>query len=225
MSVLEKLNDVNKGTTIYRLDDQRFGMYGRVFKNLCAEPVMSYLKENAVAKEKQVYYDPSIGEMEVESRFKDYVKNNVFGGLDIEIGWCYGWCNRMNGLEYHMGSEVIVAATELVLLLGRAEDIDFTDGKAVYDSSKVEAFYVEGGTVLELYTKTLHFAPIQVRNDRQFTAGIILPKDTNLPLDYTPEQDGEGILLANINKWLITHPEMGSGYMGIVGDNIEIKML
>ncbi len=226
MDTLERLNESNRGMTIYSLNHEKFGKYGKIYKDIEAEPVMSYLKRNASAEKGLSHYLASISEMEVESPFKEYVKNNIFGGMDIEIGWCYGWNTKMKGMEYHKGSEVIVAATECVLLLGRTEDIEICDGKPVYHSSKTEAFYVETGTVLELYAYTLHLAPLQVKTDGQFITGIILARGTNDKLSFTPENDAEGTMLAAKNKWLLLHPEAGNNKLGMVaGENIEIKTL
>ena len=63
-------------------------------------------------------------------------------------------------LEYHRNSEINVAATDLVLLIGEQKDIedDFT-----YDTSKIEAFLVPAGTAIEVYATTLHYAPCNVK--------------------------------------------------------------
>lgn len=58
-------------------------------------------------------------------------------------------------MEYHKGNEVLVAVTDLLLILGRLQDVkDFT-----YESSKAVAFYVPTNTAVELYSTTLHYAP------------------------------------------------------------------
>ena len=64
--------------------------------------------------------------------------------------------HKLNGLEYHRSSEINIAVTDMILLLGSQQDVgtDFT-----YDTSKVEAFYVPAGTVVEMYATTLHYAP------------------------------------------------------------------
>ena len=56
-------------------------------------------------------------------------------------------------------SEVNIAATDMILLLGKREDVkdDFT-----YETSKVEGFFVPEGTAIEVYATTLHYAPCGV---------------------------------------------------------------
>lgn len=89
-----------------------------------------------------VIYVPSVEEMEALPVAKE-LQNKGYGGLPIEIGYCNGHNKKLNGLEYHRNSEINVAVTDLVLLIGHQQDIekDFT-----YDTSKVEAFLVPAGT-------------------------------------------------------------------------------
>jgi hypothetical protein len=226
MNTLDRLNKLNSGITIYPVDDKAFSQYGKMYRGLDAEPVLSYLKENAAPEEKRGYYEASVKGMEVESSFKEYVKNNIFGGMDIQIGWCYGWNTKMMGMEYHKGSEVIVAATDCVVLLGRYEDIEFCNGRPSYDSSKTEAFYIEEGAVVELYPCTLHLSPTQTKADEQFITGVILDKGTNDTLSFTPQADAERSMLAAKNKWMLLHSELAVPKFGVVtGENIEIKTI
>lgn len=80
------------------------------------------------------------------------LQDKGYGGLPIEIGYCNGHNKKLNGLEYHRSSEINVAVTDMVLLIGHQQDVekDFT-----YDTSKVEAFLVPAGTAVEVYATTL----------------------------------------------------------------------
>ena len=104
-----------------------------------------------------VIYVPSVEELEALDVMKK-LQNKGYGGLPIQIGYCNGHNKKLNALEYHRDSEVNLAVTDLVLLLGRQQDIeeDFT-----YDTSKVKAFLVPAGTLVEVYATTLHYAPCQ----------------------------------------------------------------
>ena len=171
----------------------------------------------------QVEYEPSVPEFEqlpVFSRLRD----EVFGGMPVELGHCSGWNNKLNGLEYHRSSEVDMAATDLILLLGCQQDIDWKN--FTYDTAKVEAFLVPAGTAVELYGTTLHFAPCSV-SGKEFRMGVALPRGTNEPLDVVPEKNGENQLLLQRNKWLLAHKDSGldkdGAWIGLVGENIEIR--
>ena len=72
--------------------------------------------------------------------------------------------------------------TDLVLLLGRKrQDIeeDFT-----YDTSKVKAFLVPAGTLVEVYATTTT-PPCQTA-DSGFRCVVVLPRGTNTDLDHKP---------------------------------------
>ena len=104
--------------------------------------------------------------------------------------------------------------------MGQQQDIgpDFT-----YDTARVEAFFVPAGTAVELYATTLHYAPCQVKEDG-FRCVIVLPKDTNLPLDCAHAGGEDGHLSAK-NKWLLGHPEGGlpeGSPMGLIGENLTV---
>ena len=114
-----------------------------------------------------------------------------------------------------------MAGTDAILLVGSQQDIteDFT-----YDTSLIEAFLVPKGTAVEVYATTLHYAPCSA-GDNGFQVAIVLPRDTNLPLEKGHE-DWEDKLLAAKNKWLIGHPEGGlpeGAHIGLVGKNIDCR--
>ena len=131
---------------------------------------------------------------------------------------------KLNALEYHRSSEVDIAATDLILMVGRQQDIDQQD--FTYDTEKVECFFVPAGTAVELYATTLHFAPCGV-DGKEFRCGVVLPRHTNeeLKVDTTKAQ-GEDRLLFAVNKWLIAHEESGLGadgaWIGLKGENLSL---
>ena len=76
---------------------------------------------------------------------------------------------------------------------------------------------------MELYATTLHYAPCN-GCEGGFRVAIVLPKDTNLPLDGE-HKGGEDAHLTAKNKWLIGHPQGGlpeGSPMGLVGENLHI---
>ncbi len=141
----------------------------------------------------------------------------VFGELPIQAGWNYGGNTRMNGMEWHKSSEVIVACTELVLLLGDYADIEHDN----YDSARAFGLFLQKGEAVELFAATLHLAPLPVSGGR-FIAAILLPEGTNLPLC-----GGIDGTLRAVNKWLLVHPDNTRGIklggkVGIHGENIRL---
>ena len=143
-------------------------------------------------------------ELEALEVAKDF-KNKAYGGLPIQIGYCNGHNKKLNAVEYHRNSEINIAVTDLVLLIGCQQDIedDFT-----YDTSKIEAFLVPAGTGIEVYATTLHYAPCHV-NDGGFQCVVVLPAGTNTDLTFETAKTGEDSLMTAKNKWLIAHEEAG----------------
>lgn len=199
----------------------RFKKYGRVLE-LDMQEFTSCIKARPEVPAGQVVYVPSVAEFESLQIFKQLTQE-VFGGMPVELGHCSGWNNQLNGLEYHRSSEIDMAATDLILLLGSQQDIDWEN--FTYDTAKVEAFLVPAGTAVELYATTLHFAPCSV-DGKEFRMGVALPKGTNEPLDFVPEKTGENKLLLQKNKWLLAHQESGldkdGAWIGLIGENIRV---
>ena len=207
---------------LYSIDDPRIQKYGRVLHY----PDLSSSIDTLLAlgiPEQGVQYVPSESSLEELPLFH-YLKEEIFGYQDIQFGYCCGHKQLLNALEYHRSSEVNLMATDVILLLGTREKLteDFR-----YSSDDVEGFYVPAGTLMEMYSNTLHFSPFSV-DKKGFSIGVVLPRGTNTALPSAPPKDGEGSLLTNVNKWLIGHPEAklaDSVYRGLVGQNLSIEHL
>ncbi len=152
-----------------------------------------------------VIYVPSVEEMEVLQEAVEF-QNRVYGGLPIQIGYCNGNNHKLNALEYHRNSEINIAVTDMILLIGQLADVT---PEHTYDTAKVEAFHVPAGTVVEMYETTLHYAPCNV-GDNGFKCVVILPRGTNTEIDFVLPKTGEDALMTAKNKWLIAHEEAGN---------------
>ena len=148
--------------------------------------------------------------------------------MPVQIGYCNGHNSKLNAVEYHRSSEINVAATDAILILGLLADVaeDFT-----YDTSKMEAFLVPAGTGVEVFATSLHYAPCGV-NGQGFQVAIVLPQGTNYPLEGAHQKVEQGkapsedALLAATNKWLIGHAEGGlpeGSFLGLVGENLDVS--
>ena len=203
-----------------KVTDKEFAVYGRVL-DVDVNEFVDVMKDVPVVSEGTMY-EPSVGAFEALPLAKT-LEQESFGFLPIEFGHCSGYNNKLNALEYHRSSEIDIAATDLILLVGRQQDIDVSS--YTYDTARVEAFFVPAGTAVELYATTLHFAPCSV-DGKEFRCGVVLPKGTNEPLPEKGGGHGENALLFAINKWLIAREESGlqkdKAWIGLVGENIQI---
>ena len=202
---------------IQNVTDASFRKYGKVLEGYDFSALLKEMKHTPVPDD--VVYVPSVEELEALDVAKA-LQNKGFGGIPIEIGYCNGHNKKLNAVEYHRSSEINVAVTDLVLLIGSQQDItdDFT-----YDTSKIEAFLVPAGTGIEVYATTLHYAPCHV-NEGGFQCVVVLPKGTNTELTFPTEKTGEDSLMTAKNKWLIAHEDakIEGAFNGLKGENITI---
>ena len=202
---------------IQNVTDASFRKYGKIITEYSFEKILKEMEHTPLPKD--VVYVPSVEELEVLPEAAEICKKG-FGGLPIQIGYCNGDNHKLNALEYHRSSELDIAQTDLILLLGMQQDIEDGD---IYDTAKVEAFLVPAGTGVELYATTLHYAPCHV-NESGFQCVVVLPKGTNTELTFEKAVEGEDKLLTAKNKWLIGHEEAAieGAFNGLKGENVGI---
>lgn len=204
---------------IKQITDPAFRKYGRIVQGIDFSDLVEAIKSKTPLPE-GVAYEPSIEALEATAAAKALQKR-TYGELPIEVGYCNGHNYKLNAVEYHRSSEINVAATDAVLIVGMQQDItdDFT-----YDTAKMEAFLVPAGTAVEIYATTLHYAPCSA-DDGGFKVGIVLPAGTNYPLEEG-HADWEDSLITAKNKWLIGHAEGGldaGAHIGLIGKNLDIR--
>lgn len=207
---------------IKNVTSRAFKPFGRVIKGYYLRSLAEAMEKTECPKDSVVYY-PSIPELEKLKIYKQF-SEEAYGGMPIQIGFCNGWNHTLNAVEYHRDSELNYACTDMILIVGKQQDIgkDFT-----YDTSKMQAFLVKKGTLVEVYGTTLHYAPVSTTKDGTFRCVVVLPKGTNEPLPKREKaKTAEDKLLTHVNKWLIAHPESGLGetgaFVGLKGENIKL---
>ncbi len=204
---------------VKEISKENFLQYGRILtKEYNVAELIEKMKEFSVPN--GVEYIPSVECLENCNEGKLLMRG--FGGeLPMQIGYCIGYNKKLNALEYHRSSEVNIAATDLILMLGKQADVE---ENYFYDTSKVETFFIPKGMVVELFATTLHYAPCNVF-DSEFKALVLLPRGTNNVLTIQEQDVKEDALLQAKNKWLLAHEEAGidGAYIGLTGDNLELK--
>ena len=165
---------------IRKVTDPEFKVYGKIVTGYDCGELLKAMGQTPVPEDVvYVASDRELEGLEVSKR----IQKNLYGQLPIQVGYCNGHNRKMNAMEYHRTSEINVAATDLVLMLGRQQDVG-EDG--TYDTSLAEAFLVPAGTVIEVYATTLHYAPCHVEEDG-FRCVVILPKGTNTDMEPVEE--------------------------------------
>ncbi|MBQ2668169.1 MAG: DUF4867 family protein [Clostridia bacterium] len=201
---------------IQKVTDASFVKYGKVIEGLDVSDIIEAM--GATPCPDHVIYVPGDAALEACKSAAD-IEYTLYGGMPIQIGYCNGNNKKLNGLEYHRDSEINIAVTDLILLIGMEQDI--VDGQ--YDTSKVEAFLVPAGTTIEVYATTLHYAPCTAV-EGGFKCVVVLPKGTNTGLEKREPKCLEDKMLFARNKWLLVHPEAAAPgqFVGLVGENITL---
>lgn len=202
---------------ILKVTDSAFRKYGKIITGIDFSDILAAMEGTPLPED--VEYVPGLDALERCPGAK-LLSDSVYGGMPIQVGYCNGNNYLLNAVEYHRDSEVNIAATDGILLLGCEQDI--CDG--TYDTAKIEAFLVPKGTMIEVYATTLHYAPCNASGDG-FKFVVVLPKGTNTEIEKFEPLTPEDKFLFARNKWLIAHPEAGidGAYNGLVGENICVK--
>lgn len=202
-----------------KVTDKGFQKYGRVLK-VETPDLLKRLQKTPMPQD--VIYVASAPELEACEELP-LLRDSIFGGMPIQIGYCNGNNHTLNAVEYHRNSEINIPLTGAVLMVGMQQDVeeDFT-----YDTAKMEAFEVPAGCVVELYATTLHYAPCNLQKEG-FRVVIVLPKGTNTEPPALTGKSAEDKLMTAKNKWLIAHEESGLGadgaFVGLKGENLKMQ--
>lgn len=201
---------------IYRVTDKEFLPYGKILD----------IDTKNIVEEAQKVGMPADGSIYVASKeefeklpIMNIVKNELFGGMPTQLGYCWGYNDTLNALEWHKCSEINIATTDLILLVADIRDIENNNQ---LNSEKVKAFKMLKGEAVEIYATTLHYCPIQTTKNG-FGCAVGLLKETNTDLDFICSDK----LLFCKNKWIIAHEDnaelLNQGVVGgIYGENHKI---
>ena len=221
--ILKKLRAANPDRRIYSVYDPEFATYGAVHSHIQVPKMREYVYENKEMPLTEVYEPCSEELMKMDEAV--FFTQFCYGETACQVGYYSGFCTKLNALEYHKCSEVLVEFEPAVLIVGHIWDIREQN---VY-SSDLKLFYVPADTCVELYATTLHFAPCMATEAgvRQI---VCQTATTNTDLKH-PElltEDGENPLLYQRNKWVLIHPEAAASFeanavQGITGENISVN--
>jgi len=202
-------------------NSEAFKKYGYLVEGYDFSELQGLLENNTEKPENGVTYVPGNGSFE-KLPVAVSISDNLFGGMPVQIGYCNGSNKTLNCLEYHRGSELVIAADDVVLLVAPVQEIINNS----LDTSKVEAFLLPAKRAMLFYETTLHYAPCNAPGNNGFRTIVVLPEGTNTEKpDITAYNDEDKLLWAR-NKWLLAHadsPEAKQGaFIGLTGANVTV---
>lgn len=207
---------------IYQVTSPEFAPYGKIVEGFPVESLLEALKKTRQPESGTAYVPEE--ELLQSLPILPRVRDSFYGGMPVQLGWCNGFNTKLNCLEYHRDSEYNLGTEDFILLLAKEDQIE--DG--VLDTSKVKAFLVPAGVLVEVYATTLHYAPCHTNPAKGFRVMVALPQGTNTakPEPFTVYSEEDKFLWAR-NKWLLAHSESKEAakgaQIGLRGENIDIK--
>jgi hypothetical protein len=219
---LESLRKLNS-YPISSVLDPAFSDYGKVVESPDVQESLAWLSANTEIPEAGIYV-PTCSELE-SLPLRAKVAAELFGYMEIQLGYCNGRTAGLDALEYHKSPEYTAADADVVLFL--SSSLKMRGGRLPREA--IEAFFLPAGLPVELYPLTMHFAPCATR-PTGYRSFVALPKGTNCPIEAvrTPDPSPEAGLLFSKNKWLVAHPScgrlLGRGVKpGLEGERIELR--
>lgn len=153
-TMMERLNQVN-GIPVRPVDSKEFETYGRIITGYDFLFLYPIWRQSQTSRQNGNIYLPSVPGME-EAPVTARLRDGFYGGMDIQVGYCNGRNTTYNGFEYHKGSEINIAVTDFMLVLGHTWEIKDN----TYRVEDASVFFVEKGTAIEMYQTTLHLIPL-----------------------------------------------------------------
>ena len=199
--------------------DPAFKPYGRVAEGYPVGGLMEALRTTPLTD--AVVYTPREEALHAAPE-AEAIGEALYGGMPFQLGWCNGRNTRLNCLEYHRDSEFNLGTEDFILLLAKQDEIE----NGVLDTTKVRAFRVPAGVLIEVYATTLHYAPCHANPAKGFRVMVALPAGTNTPYRRESAPNPLDHQLWARNKWLIAHPDSAEAAQGAVvglsGENTDI---
>lgn len=124
---------------IKKITDPAFRKYGKILTGIGFTGLVEEMQKTPCPD--NVIYEPSIAELEALPVYGE-LQRVCYGELPIQVGYCNGYNKKLNAVEYHRSSELDIAASDAILLLGWQPDVteDYT-----YETAKIEAFLLPEG--------------------------------------------------------------------------------
>lgn len=176
-NTLNKLQQKNSEYHIEQINQANFKVYGNVLSDYDLTEVKNFFAENVSYGENGNSYNPSNQELERISVIQK-IGNDIFAGMNFSAGECTGQAQSFSAVEYHQGSEVNIMLTDVVMVLGKRSQIQ----NGLFNAAtKAKIFFIPAGTIIEMYSDTLHYSPIKVESSG-FKAVVMVLQGTNQPL-------------------------------------------
>ncbi|KRL99016.1 DUF4867 family protein [Liquorilactobacillus satsumensis] len=223
METLNELKIKNPQYKIQNIEDASFKRYGMCYTCYALAEIKQYFQKKAKLPAQGNEYNPSNSDLEKMGTIQQ-IERDVFAGMAVNVGECVGRTTSFSAVEFHQGSEVNIMLTDVVMVFGKRSEIKNGTFNAEKDA---QLFFVPAGSVIEIFSDTLHYSPIMVRSPG-FKVVVMVLKGTNQPLEKSFKSNNPWIVKKN--KFQAAHfvrkDKLASGVVqGVSGKLIKLKAL
>ena len=105
---------------IKKVTDPAFRKYGRIIEGIDFTQLLREMEKTPCPDD--VIYVASVPELEALPVYEE-LSVKTYGEMPIQIGYCNGHNKKLNALEYHRDSELNIAQSDAVLIVGLRADV------------------------------------------------------------------------------------------------------
>ena len=194
--MLEQLRAKNPSLRLHTVGDPAFATFGRVVDGLEVSPLLAAAHAVSLPQEGTQYTasEPTFEALPIAKKIAD----ELFGQMPTQVGFCFGHNRLLNAVEWHTSSEINVAVTPLVLILGHIYSIQ--NGTADADDSIVagDTTSTEGETVAAGDTTTAEGETVAADDSTTTDTSIVTP-DTSANAETGAVAEGTDIAATDTN--------------------------
>lgn len=196
--------------------DEQFNKYGEVIEGIDFTGIVELMK--GIQVDKGIKVTESSRELERRQVFRK-VKEQIFKGREIQVGWYLGHNHKINMVEYHKTCQVFIAASDCVMFFGSKKDME---PNQVYHTKYMDGFFIPKGASIKINPEVLHCTPCNI-NSYGFKVISVNLKHTNEPLEVRTEKRKDRTLFAK-NRWLIVNREadVEGAFCGLKGEILAV---
>ncbi|MGR3742392.1 DUF4867 family protein [Companilactobacillus sp. DQM5] len=222
MDKITRFREANPNKKIHTIDSSDFKKFGEIKTGYDISDISEYFSNSVKIKEKNLY---TTSNSEIENF--DVVKqlsNDIYPGVETQAGECTGHSKDFSAVEYHQGSETNIFFTDVIMVLAKRSQMT-NNNINIQESGEI--YFVPKGTVIEFYSDTLHYAPIQV-TDEGIKILVMLIKGTNEELPNNFKSSNR--IITKINKFQVVHKSRkdkinNGAVIGVTGELLTFNMI
>jgi hypothetical protein len=201
------------------VDDAKFDPYGEARWELDATDFVQTMKGAFTGiMELQAVYEPEVQALEGLALI-DQVRETVYGGQPVQVGWVYGNNGNLDFVEYNGVPVTLITGDPALLYLAFQEDFDSSNW--TLETSQLKPFYTPANTVLVLNADTIRSAPLRVVNATGQLTAVIVPDGVGV--ESATAGSGFDQALVAKDRWVFALPDVIAGYyVGLSGRNRSI---